>query len=512
VSGVCAILLGTLAAPVGFATVAQAAEVSPPAALDSTCSTDVSQPFQTWLEKLPADTTVVAPAGACYLVDEGIKLSAPSGLTISGGTWEDGTVPQSGGNAKALNPVIWLVGGTDVALENMTIVGKNPGGYLPAGAFVAGIRSDGVIGLNISGVSVDSVYGDGIELAPLRAQGDIGSTILNPTKDVTMNDISIVGSGRQGITLASVSGAVISSVRLAHVGLDVFDVEADQWDEGARNVTINGCTVGAGNGGLFFANGGSGGGSPWTQNITVENCTMSSQEAGDAILIQTPADQPTRGPFTFTDDTLRCGASAYVACVEVTGGNVSINQSTLIVPPGAAHATVYDASNGSTVALNGDTVLGYGTMGTVDKSSSVNVSGGTWTAFAPPAPVTTDSPVPSAVVQNGSGSASGVSTGGGAQSAALPSPATTAPAASAAVSSALATAGHAGAPSGPASHPALSGAVAPPGGGSAARSVLLLILASGCLLAAALILRRHRRVPMLLSASTRGLLERPFGA
>ena len=268
----CVILLGTLAAPIAAAAAAAPpAGVAPPATINSNCAADVSQAMQSWLGSLPTGTTVTAPAGACYLINEGIKLSGAAGLTISGGTWKDTAVPQPGAAPSALNPVIWLVGGTDIALENMTITGVNPGGYTPAGAFVAGIRSDGVAGLDISGVSVDNVYGDGIELAPLRAANDLSNVIVNATKDVTINDVNIFGAGRQGITLASVNDAQISSVRLAHIGLDVFDLEADQWDEGARNVTIDGCTSGAGNGGLFFANAGSGGGAPWTEGITVEN-------------------------------------------------------------------------------------------------------------------------------------------------------------------------------------------------------------------------------------------------
>ena len=291
----CVVLLGTLAAPIAAASAATpAGGVAPPATINSTCTADVSQPLQDWLGSLPTGTTVTVPTGACYLINEGIKLTGAAGLTISGGTWRDAAVAQSGAAPSALNPVIWLVGGTDIALENMTIAGVNPGGYTPAGAFVAGIRSDGVVGLDISGVSVNNVYGDGIELAPLRAANDLSSTILNATKDVTVNDVNIVGAGRQGITLASVNGAQISSVRLAHIGLDVFDLEADQWDEGARNVTINGCTSGAGNGGLFFANAGSGGGAPWTEGVTVENRTMDAQQAGDAVLIETPTNQPAR--------------------------------------------------------------------------------------------------------------------------------------------------------------------------------------------------------------------------
>jgi hypothetical protein len=516
VSAVCVILLGTLAAPIAAAAAAAPpAGVAPPATINSNCTGDVSQAMQNWLESLPTGTTVTAPAGACYLINEGIKLSGAAGLTISGGTWKDTAVPQPGAAPSALNPVIWLVGGTDIALENMTITGVNPGGYTPAGAFVAGIRSDGVAGLDISGVSVDNVYGDGIELAPLRAANDLSNVIVNATKDVTINDVNIFGAGRQGITLASVNDAQISSVRLAHIGLDVFDLEADQWNEGARNVTIDGCTSGAGNGGLFFANAGSGGGAPWTEGVTVENCTMNAQQAGDAVLIETPANQPARGAFTFTNDTFRCGASVYVACVEVTGGNVSVNQSTLLLPPGTVHEDAYYASNGSTVTLNGDTVTGYGTAGTADQSSAVHILGGAWSAFAPP--VSAVGRPAAAPVSHASSPALAPSTA----AVAPPSPASASQPAAAASTTRTPPAASAATRSGAAAAPATRSApasdvgLASGAGGSSsvvALRALLLIIVAGCAFVLALAWRRRRRVPPMAAASIRSLLERPFGA
>jgi hypothetical protein len=248
-------------------------------------------------------------------------------------------------------------------------------------------------------VSIDHTYGDGIELAPLRADGDLSGTILNPSKDVTISNVDISGAGRQGITLASVNHALISSVHLDHIGIDAFDIEADQTNEGAANVTINGCSTGSGNGGLFFANGGAGAGYE-THDITVENCTMATQLGGDAVLIQTPAQSPTsRGPFTFAEDTLRCGASVYVACVQVQGGNVSVDQSSVVVPPGTVHEPVYNAIEQSALNFDGDYVTGYGKAGTAGPNSTVSVAGGVWTPYhvSVSTPFPTKSPAPSHV-------------------------------------------------------------------------------------------------------------------
>jgi hypothetical protein len=356
--------------------------VSPPRTLASDCSSDVSQPMQHWLNSLPPQTTVAIPAGRCYLVNEGLRIGHAQQLTISGGTWSDTAVPTPGASPNDMNPVFWLVGGSGVALQNMVITGVNPGGFTSAGAFAAAIRSDGVIGVTVSNVTVNSVYGDGVELAPLRAQGDRGGTILNPTENATITNVNVNGAGRQGITLTSVSGATLRSITLRRIGMNAFDVEADQWDEGAQNVSINGCTVGGEIGGLFFANGGASAGGAWTNNITVEGCTMQSPEAGDVILVQDPsATDAARGPMTFVNDTLLCGSSVYVACVQSKHGSISINDSTLQMPPGTLHEAVYRATVGSTLSFGQDTVSGYGSVGTTDGTSNVSVQGGTWTPF-----------------------------------------------------------------------------------------------------------------------------------
>ena len=103
-------------------------------------------------------------------------------------------------------PIFWFQGGSNITLENLIIAGSSPGGYNPAGAFAAGIRSDGVIGLQINHVHVDNVWGDGLELAPLRAANDISSQIINPSENVSVNGLSVNGAGRQGVSLVSVTG------------------------------------------------------------------------------------------------------------------------------------------------------------------------------------------------------------------------------------------------------------------------------------------------------------------
>ena len=369
------------------------AVVSPPDSIPSGCAQDVSQQMQHWLNSLPADTTVEVPAGDCYLVDEGLRITGAQNLTISGGTWRDAASPAPGGAPSSMGSVFWLVGGSGITLEHLSILGASPGGYNPSAAFAAGIRSDGVIGLSVSDVEISNVYGDGVELAPLRGANDLSGVIVNPTEDASVSNVVVDGAGRQGITLSSVTDATISSVALKHIGLNAFDVEADQWNEGAKNVTINGCTVGGGIGGLFFANGGASAGGAWTGNVTVENCTMQQPLAGEAILVKppSPSNNP-RGPFTFQNDSLYCGSSVYVACVESVDGQISISNSSLRMLPGTIHEPVFEAVQNSALSFGADTVNGYGTTGTADKTSTVGVSGGSWSPYRPPSPFLSAAP------------------------------------------------------------------------------------------------------------------------
>ncbi len=374
---------GVVALPAGAS---NPSTVSPPAKLPADCSKDVAYGMQHWLRSLPPDTTVVAPAGACYLINGGIAIIAAQGLTIAGGTWEDQTAPQPGASQDDMVPAFWFKGGSNITLENLSINGSNPGGYTPAGAFAAGIRSDGIIGFRVTNVNVNNVWGDGLELTPLRAADDSSTIILNASENVFVYGLSVNGAGRQGVTLASVNGASLSAVRLKHIGLDFFDVEADQGNEGARNVTINGCETG-GVGGLFFANAGMSSANN-TGNITVENCTMDQPTAGDAVLVQAPNLQATnsRGPFTFLNDTLLCGSSVYVSCIQSTDANITVANSNVVVPVGTIHEPVFNANNSSGLSFTGDSVSGYTSPGSKDASSTVNISGGIWSPYVAPHP------------------------------------------------------------------------------------------------------------------------------
>jgi hypothetical protein len=353
--------------------------VSPPLSIAADCATDVSESLQAWFGSLPPTTAVMVRPGACYRVGEGVELDHPQGLTVYGGTFRNDTVAPAGRSKGS--PVFTVLGGSGASFEAMHISGANHGRYHPGLAFAGGIEIEGTAHVTIRGVTVTDTFGDGITLAPLRGGANHRSGhILAPATDVTVRDVTVIGAGRQGVTLASVSGATLSDVVVTDPALDTFDLEADQPDEGARNVTIDGCTASGGS--LFFANGGAGSGRH-TGDITVEHCTMAKPEGGSAVLVERPAGgKVPRGPFVFSSDELWCGASAYVACVQLTGAQVTLSGVTLEFPGGTTHEAVYHLGSGSTASFHNDVVQGYGRQGQADAASSVRVSGGMWAPFS----------------------------------------------------------------------------------------------------------------------------------
>lgn len=232
----------------------------------------------------------------------------------------------------------------------------------------------------ISHVKIFDVHGDGITLVPLRALrwrnlGGSG-TIVRPVENLTISHVYINGTGRMGISFAGVNGAMLTDIDVRNVGTDDFDLEADQSNEGVKNMTIDGCTV-QGTGALFFANAGLGAG-PYTGNITVENCTMLNSQGGTAVLVANiPHSYRQRGPFYFINDTLKCGNSVFVSCLSFRGANFSMTDSTLVFM-WEPQEPVYDVKDVSSVSFTGVVASDYSWKGPVGGRSTVSITGGSW--------------------------------------------------------------------------------------------------------------------------------------
>jgi len=355
--------------------------VAPPSTIADDCSVNETTALQAWLSALAPGTLVRPPTGACYDVSSGIELKFPQGLTIDGGTYKNTTTQDNFTGRWPGRPTFNIIGGSGMTFEDLTITGANPGGYHPALAFEAGIELQGTSHAVIRNVAIDHVYGDGITLAPLRGGYDhMSSDIVAATTNLVVDTVDITGPGRQGMGVASVNTATISNVAFRNVGIDTFDFEADEAKEGARNVTIDGCTSDTWNGGSFFANGGPGQGSA-TSNILVENCRMLHPQGGDAVLVDNvDGIGGARGPFTFSNDTLVCGASTYVGCFQLNEAVVSVTDSLVQFPPyNPYREKLFEEGAVGSLSFVGDAVQGWtNPLGQRRSSSTISVSGGSW--------------------------------------------------------------------------------------------------------------------------------------
>ncbi len=301
----------------------------------------------------------------CQTVPPG-GFSIPSGVTINGGAFLDSNnkqcpYPRCAPGTNRGRPA-FTVRGSGATLENLSITGANVGGYHDKLAFNAGVELEGSAGTTISNVHVGHVFGDCLNLEPLRGAA---SSIISTVTGLTVTAFSGSACGRNGLTCASVNGATFTGLTIGSNGQDPIDCEADQTHgEGAKNLTITG---GAWNG-LFAVNAGG----ESTGPITVTGLVMSVSGSGDMLQVKNRDGSKPAGAITFAGSTLRCTASQYVGCLQLDGATVVMSKDTMQIGyPGARRTAVYHATDGTTLTFTGTTVAGDFKAGTHDATSTV---------------------------------------------------------------------------------------------------------------------------------------------
>jgi hypothetical protein len=348
-----------------------AGSVEPPASISASCSANVSDQLQDWLRSLPRSTIVYSPPSSCYLVNNGIDLSFPKRLTIDGGTFRSRTLGSMG------RRVFDVIGGSGVTFENMRILGPDLRHlWVPARAFQSGIELQGTTHAKILHVSITDVFGDGITLAPLRGgAGHDSGVIVRPVENLLIDNVAIDGAGRQGISPVSVDRATIRDVTIRNVNMNAFDFEADQGNEGAEHVLIDGCSVSHANSLANIAEN-----AGFTGPITIENCSMATLDGGVAIYVTSTYNDREAGRIAFVHDLLRCRTRAPGACIQLEdANNFAVDQSRIVFGPGkGATEAVFSVTDKTHATFADDLVTGYGSEGSTRFHSSVAISGGLW--------------------------------------------------------------------------------------------------------------------------------------
>jgi Right handed beta helix region len=348
-----------------------AGSIEPPASISANCSANVSTKLQDWLRSLPRSAIVYSPPSSCYLVNNGIKLSFPKRLTIDGGTFRSRTLGSMG------RRVFDVIGGSGITFENMRILGPDVRHlWVPKRAFQSGIELQGTRHAQILHVSIADVFGDGITLAPLRGgAGHNSGVIVRPVEDLLIDNVSIDGAGRQGISPVSVDGATMRDVTIRDVNMNAFDFEADQGNEGAKHVLIDGCSISHANSLANIAED-----AGFTGPITIENCSMATLDSGVAIYVTSASNDRDAGRIAFVHDLLRCRTKAPGACIQLQdANNFAVDQSRIVFGPGTgATESVFSVTDKTHATFADDLVTGYGSEGSTGFHSSVAISGGLW--------------------------------------------------------------------------------------------------------------------------------------
>jgi hypothetical protein len=212
------------------------APVAPPPGAPSvpTFDTNCSAPLQTYLDALPAGAVFRSSATACYEVTNGIVLNKP--ISIIGGTFYDPSTarPPVGG----LKPIILIQDTSNVTISGVSVLGANAtGDFHDLLVGEAGVKLESARNVTLTGVTAKNTFGDGLELV-----ADLSHRISTPVSGLTVDGYTTVDAGRQGVTIAEVSGATLNHVNVVNPADSGFDFESDIPGLGAGNVTITNCT------------------------------------------------------------------------------------------------------------------------------------------------------------------------------------------------------------------------------------------------------------------------------
>lgn len=228
-------ILAICGALAGYGSIASAASPSPSAAslrpsvpvpdlIDATGASDASIALTSFLETVPDGSTITFKAGAVYRMDQGLKFSDRHDLTFEG----NGATLRSNGETHELSSLFALWGGnTRIVIRDFNLIGNSPtpGVYKPGSEGAHGVLIDGGSDIDVSGVTVSSVWGDGFYVG-LWAD------------TVSIHDSTVASNGRNGISIIAGRNVTVQRVTFIKSGYCTFDIESNVPTEGASNVTF----------------------------------------------------------------------------------------------------------------------------------------------------------------------------------------------------------------------------------------------------------------------------------
>lgn len=273
-----------------------AQKVFTPSGIDTSGTEDVTAALNQFLRSVPDNSIICFPANARYRIEGTLLLENRHGLTIEGNgvtffAKTDGsgvTPPRMLAHKWPRSRQHWLfVGGSNIVIRNLTVVGANPHAGSAKGAYVAklegqhGFRFVGVQGVELNRVTVTDVYGDLLYLGRSGGQW---------SRSIHVHDSHFERSGRQGIAITGAEDVLIENSYIGEVGRSIIDLEPNSVKDGARKITFRNNTFGPCRH-LFLASGGPG---PNVGDVTLEESKLAGMRM---TIVVRASDGARRGPI-----------------------------------------------------------------------------------------------------------------------------------------------------------------------------------------------------------------------
>jgi hypothetical protein len=229
-----------------FAVPNTSATYNVPSSIDDTGSTDVYRALNDWIDSVPNGSIIAFPAGGTFKLSQGIKLGNRSHLIIRG----NGSTLQLTGSGSAHQSSAFVIGFSyrlgyftggvsHLTVRDFTIVGNDPTpGTFGGGENQQAVRCNGATYLEITGITVRAVYGDGV--------------FLDGCNDVWVHNTHVVTAGRNGLTVVQGQRVLGENNAYDKVGYATFDLEPNTASESSADITFRGNTAGTWQSGIGF--------------------------------------------------------------------------------------------------------------------------------------------------------------------------------------------------------------------------------------------------------------------
>ncbi len=298
---------------------------------------DSTVDIQNFAATLPSGSTLVFPSGKTCMIAQTVLL--PGGVTydLNGATLARNDEPEY----DKARPLVKFDGVSDVTITNGTIRGALVRGsepkYDPLRPKYHGIQTSGAQNIVISNMTIKDIHGDCVDID--------GNQTIGPSKNITVQNVSCSGSGRQGISTGHVDGVLLDNVDFDFVARTAVDLEPTP-GKGSHNVTIQNSTF-RWIGNFAFAMAAA---SPNLTNIVVQNNT---QVGCAAQIAQSNCFAPfgyignkyMRGPITVKDNQVKGKIRILHMSGDVTGNVMTanpFNETCLVLKLDSPNLSVHD--------------------------------------------------------------------------------------------------------------------------------------------------------------------------